>query len=80
LSGIGGLSRGETETSIIHQIFGGYLKSVVKCAACGYESPKIDPFLDLSLEIKGCNTLTSALKVFSAPEILGKGDQYRCEK
>jgi uncharacterized UBP type Zn finger protein len=39
------------ETSEIHSMFGGYLRSQVKCIKCGHESNKYDSFLDLSLEV-----------------------------
>lgn len=41
------------ETTVIHRIFGGHLQSQVQCSSCGYKSNTFDPFLDLSLEIKG---------------------------
>ena len=38
-------------TTAMHQIFGGYMQSQVKCAKCGHESNVFDPFLDISLDI-----------------------------
>eukprot|EP00899_Mesostigma_viride_P006580 jgi/Mesvir1/15923/Mv08247-RA.1 len=37
---------------IIHRVFSGTLRSDVMCAACGYTSTTIDPFMDISLDIE----------------------------
>jgi ubiquitin carboxyl-terminal hydrolase 36/42 len=68
------------ETSVVHSIFGGYLRSQVKCAACTYESNTFDPFLDLSLELEGQPSVPRALQAFTAPERLDAENQYRCER
>ena len=39
----------EKETSFLYQIFGGKLRSQVKCLSCKYESNMFESFLDLSL-------------------------------
>ncbi|CAN0373772.1 unnamed protein product, partial [Ascophyllum nodosum] len=39
------------ETTAIHKIFGGYLRSRLKCRNCGHKSDKYEQFLDLSLEL-----------------------------
>jgi ubiquitin carboxyl-terminal hydrolase 36/42 len=38
-------------TTFVHRIFGGRLRSQIKCEGVNYESCTYDPFLDLSLEI-----------------------------
>lgn len=74
------LTKLETDTSIIHAIFGGILQSQVHCQKCFHESDTFDPFLDLSLDIKGCQTLEKALQRFCRKEILDVSNQYRCDK
>ena len=39
-------------TTAVHQIFGGYLRSQVKCLMCEHKSNTYDPMLDLALDIK----------------------------
>ena len=39
-------------TCVIHQTFGGILKSTVTCSTCHNTTTAIDPFMDLSLDIK----------------------------
>lgn len=65
------------ETSAIHRMWGGYLRSQVKCCKCGYESNTYETILDLSLEIKG-TSVHSALKNFTDPEILDGENKYKC--
>ncbi|ORX62482.1 cysteine proteinase, partial [Anaeromyces robustus] len=68
------------ETNMIYQIFGGYLQSQVKCLECKYNSNTFDPCLDLSLDIKGCDSVKRALELFIKPEILSKGNKYKCSR
>ena len=49
-------SRGSTSLQcicIIHSTFAGLLQSDVKCERCGNVAEKMDPLLDISLELKG---------------------------
>lgn len=68
------------ETSWIHQIFGGRLRSRVKCLVCGYNSDTYDSVLDLSLDVYGVQTLRDALRKFVAIDHLKGADKYKCEK
>jgi len=68
------------ETTIIHQIFGGYLRSQILCSVCGYKSNTFDPFSDLCLEIKGVDSLVKALQKFTSPETLDKENKYNCPR
>lgn len=40
-------------TCIIHQTFAGQLRSEVRCGKCSNVTTSSDPFLDLSLDLKG---------------------------
>ncbi|KAF9105383.1 hypothetical protein BGX29_000082 [Mortierella sp. GBA35] len=68
------------ETTAIHQIFGGYFQSQIKCMSCGHESNTFDSYLDVSLDIKGLESVRGAFHEFIKPEILRKDNQYKCEK
>ncbi|KAI9237153.1 MAG: hypothetical protein BYD32DRAFT_382625 [Podila humilis] len=68
------------ETTIIHQIFGGYFQSQVKCMECEQESNTFETFLDISLDIKGTESIQRALRDYTRPEILTKSNQYQCDK
>eukprot|EP01083_Nonionella_stella_P098959 278348_1 len=66
------------ETTFIHKLWGGYLRSQIKCCKCGYESNTYDSILDISLEIKG-PSVRSAFKHFTDPEILDDDNKYQCD-
>ncbi|KAF9130063.1 hypothetical protein BGW39_003513 [Mortierella sp. 14UC] len=68
------------ETTVVHQIFGGYFQSQVKCMKCGHESNTFETYLDVSLDIKGADSVQKAFRDYTTPEILNKGNQYKCEK
>ncbi|QRW16242.1 ubiquitin carboxyl-terminal hydrolase [Rhizoctonia solani] len=68
------------ETSWVHAIFGGRLRSRVSCRTCHYCSDTFDSLLDLSVEINRSQSLLQALGQFVKPEILSGEDAYRCEK
>ncbi|XVF48418.1 hypothetical protein PTKIN_Ptkin03bG0188600 [Pterospermum kingtungense] len=80
-SGVPSESPSAYEKSLVHKIFGGRLRSQVKCMQCSYHSNKFDPFLDLSLEIVKADSLLKALKNFTAEELLDGGErQYQCQR
>lgn len=80
-SGVPSESPGAYEKSLVHKIFGGRLRSQVKCMQCSYCSNKFDPFLDLSLEIIGAGSLHKALGDFTAKEQLDGGARvYQCDQ
>ena len=68
------------ETTFVHRIFGGYLRSQVRCTDCGYRSNTYDPFLDLSLEISrnSCHSLSSAFNEFTRKETLDSQNRWKC--
>ncbi|CAH0493394.1 unnamed protein product [Peronospora farinosa] len=66
-------------TTFVHRVFGGKLKSLLKCAKCGYISERFDDFLDLSLEISnGVKSIKGALRHFTAIEKLDDRNAWKC--
>ncbi|XP_041474537.1 ubiquitin carboxyl-terminal hydrolase 36-like [Lytechinus variegatus] len=80
LSGYDKLDRYSKETSPVHQIFGGYYRSRVTCAACQCKSDTFDPFLDISLDIKHAPSVPKALMRLIQPEILDGDNAYQCKR
>lgn len=68
------------ETTWVHKIFGGKLRSRVTCLSCGHNSDTFDSILDLSVDIYGMHSLTEALRKFVAVDHLKGSDKYKCEK
>ncbi|OQR90424.1 ubiquitin-specific protease [Thraustotheca clavata] len=66
-------------STLVHSVFGGTLRSYVKCAKCKFVSERIEPYLDLSLEISsGISTIENALRHFTAVEKLDAENAWMC--
>ena len=70
----------QQDTTIINRIFGGSLRSRITCKSCGATSDKMDPFLDLSLEVARLSSVDHALAHFTATERLRGDNRYKCGK
>ncbi|KAI8873607.1 cysteine proteinase [Ramicandelaber brevisporus] len=68
------------ETSLVHQIFGGYLQSQVHCTVCGYNSNTFDPILDLSLDVARGESVERGFETFTQKDFLVKDNKYKCER
>jgi ubiquitin carboxyl-terminal hydrolase 36/42 len=68
------------ESTWVHRLFGGRLRSRVKCRDCGHPSDTFDTFLDLSIDIQGTSSVREALYRFIKMDVLGGQDKYKCEK
>ena len=66
------------ETTFIHRIFGGYLRSQIRCTNCNYKSNTYDPFLDLALEVNKKDSVEKAFKDFTREETLDADNQWKC--
>ncbi|GAB2225791.1 hypothetical protein Droror1_Dr00021557 [Drosera rotundifolia] len=75
--GGGGGGGGE---NVVREIFGGVLRSQVRCTVCGARSNKDDDMMDVSLGIAGTNSVMDAMQKFFQAEDLDGGNKYGCEK
>ncbi|XP_067928102.1 ubiquitin carboxyl-terminal hydrolase 36-like isoform X2 [Watersipora subatra] len=80
LFGTNGLDTYSKETTLVYQVFSGYLRSQVKCLRCMHASNTYDPFLDISVDIKDVHSLEQALVKFVTPEKLDVENAYKCER
>ncbi|KAL3654340.1 ubiquitin-specific protease ubp15 [Castilleja foliolosa] len=68
-------------TTFIQHMFGGCLKSKVKCLRCHHESERYENMMDLTLEIFGwVESLEDALTQFTSSEDLDGENMYRCTR
>ncbi|NWV19175.1 UBP42 hydrolase, partial [Origma solitaria] len=68
------------ESTIIHQIFGGILRSRVACLSCQTVSDFYKPFLDVLLKIKPASSLSTALADFVTPKLMDGKKGFKCSK
>ncbi|XP_043925653.1 ubiquitin carboxyl-terminal hydrolase 36-like [Protopterus annectens] len=74
------LDRQSQTTTLVHQIFGGYLRSRVKCSICKTVSDTYDPYLDIALEIRQASNIVRALELFVKPDFLCGENAYMCAR
>ncbi|NWW24004.1 UBP42 hydrolase, partial [Falcunculus frontatus] len=80
LSGCHDLDISSQETTIVHQIFGGLMKSRVTCLSCQAVVDSYKAFLDVSLDIRAASSLTTVLEDHVAPKQLDQKECFRCTK
>uniref|UniRef100_A0A8C9YUY4 Ubiquitin carboxyl-terminal hydrolase n=1 Tax=Sander lucioperca TaxID=283035 RepID=A0A8C9YUY4_SANLU len=80
LNGYPKLDRQTQATTLVHQIFGGYLRSRVKCSICKSVSDTYDPYLDIAVEIRQAGNIVRALELFVKPDVLSGENAYMCAK
>ncbi|KAJ9098809.1 hypothetical protein QFC19_006286 [Naganishia cerealis] len=69
------------ETSWIHKVWGGRLRSRITCHECGNNSDTFDAFLDLSLDLdRNTESVKDALARFVQKDSLSGKNKYKCEK
>ncbi|KAL5668268.1 hypothetical protein ACJX0J_020489, partial [Zea mays] len=77
----GGVLRSAEETTLVQLIFGGYLRSKIKCSRCHVSSEQCEPMLDLTVEIDGdISSLDEALVRFTSTEALDGENKYHCSR
>ena len=69
---------GSRITTPLDAIFGGTTFNAVKCSECSNITSKVEPFLDLSLEISKSRTLQGALASHFGAEVLTGENMFFC--
>ncbi|KAF8507854.1 cysteine proteinase [Hysterangium stoloniferum] len=68
------------QTTWVHKLFGGRLRSRVTCGSCDHASDTFDAILDLSIDIHGVTSLKQALTKFVQIDHLRGANKYKCER
>ncbi|KAG8057043.1 hypothetical protein GUJ93_ZPchr0002g23699 [Zizania palustris] len=80
-SKINGVCGPPEETTLMQLIFGGYLRSKIRCTKCQFSSEQCERILDLTVEIDGdISTLEEALHQFTSTEVLDGDNRYHCSR
>ncbi|KAK9095289.1 hypothetical protein Scep_026758 [Stephania cephalantha] len=67
------------QDSFVKKIFGGRLRSQLRCCNCEHCSNTFEPLIDLSLEIEDVDTLPNALRSFTKVEKIEE-TKFKCEE
>lgn len=68
------------ETSWVHKVWGGRLRSRVHCFSCKHNSDTFDTFMDLSLDLdQRTESVAEALRGFNKRDKLSGKNKYKCE-
>lgn len=73
------LSDFEEQLTVIDQIFGIEIRSIIRCLSCSSQTEKIERNHMLFLEVNEMKSLNIALKHFFQAETLSDGNAYQCE-
>ncbi len=79
-NGMKDLDADSKETTVINQIFGGFLRSQIVCQECQHTSTNYERFMDLNLDINEVKVLTKALKKLTADEPIKDYQCGQCKK
>nr|BCL66200.1 hypothetical protein [Volvox reticuliferus] len=72
--------RGE-ETSLVHQVLGGYLRRATLCDCCGHVSQSHESVLGLEVNLGSrVSSVEAGLRGYFADEVLDEGNEYRCDR
>ncbi|KAJ8907349.1 hypothetical protein NDN08_007463 [Rhodosorus marinus] len=65
--------------TFVHDLFEGHLSNETRCLCCETVTQRVEPFLDVSVDIAQNSSLTSCLRNFSSTELLNKEDKFYCD-
>jgi ubiquitin carboxyl-terminal hydrolase 36/42 len=69
------------DTTWVHQLWGGIVRSRVECLSCHHMSDSKEPTLDLSLPMpRDSENLFDLLAAWRRPEYLRGDNKYKCDK
>ena len=67
------------DSAFLEALFNGRFRSRILCQLCNTPSDCFDPFVDISLDLAGSNTLEDCFKRFTSTEVLQGANAYNCK-
>ncbi|KAJ2719750.1 ubiquitin-specific protease ubp15 [Coemansia sp. Benny D115] len=71
--------KGTAVDGALAKLFGGTMKSYIRCVNIDYESSRKESFYDISLNVKGCKTLRDSFVNYCEVEMLDGENKYQAE-
>lgn len=66
-------------SAFLDAVFHGRFRSRIECQVCYTPSDCFDPFMDISLDLAGSNTLQDCFRRFTSTEVLQGANAYGCK-
>lgn len=79
LDAVEGVMKGTPVEDTVNQLFQGKSEMFVECIDVDFSSRRTESFLDLQLNVKGCDNLEASLRQYIEVETLDGDNQYRAE-
>ncbi|KAJ2016844.1 ubiquitin-specific protease ubp15 [Coemansia sp. S3946] len=71
--------KGTVVDGAVAKLFEGKMKSYIRCVNVDYESSRVENYYDISLNVKGCNTLRDSFANYCEVETLNGENKYQAE-
>ncbi|KAJ2813073.1 ubiquitin-specific protease ubp15, partial [Coemansia furcata] len=71
--------KGTVVDGAVAKLFEGKMKSYIRCVNVEYESSRVENYYDISLNVKGCNTLRDSFANYCEVETLNGENKYQAE-
>ncbi|KAJ2697853.1 ubiquitin-specific protease ubp15 [Coemansia sp. IMI 209128] len=71
--------KGTVVDGAVAKLFEGKMKSFIRCVNVDYESSRVENYYDISLNVKGCNTLRDSFANYCEVETLNGENKYQAE-
>ena len=71
--------KGTVVDGLIKKLFGGNIRSFIKCVNVDYVSRRDELFYDIQLDVRGCKSVEESFRKYITTELLDGENQYDAE-
>lgn len=71
--------KGTEVDGVLEELFMGKYKSYIRCVNVDYESSRVEPYCDISLDVRGCATLRDSFAKYCEVETMDGENKYQAE-